>query len=75
MLEEHGVAIAVVSAVVLVQQGMSAWMQLDDSLDVQAHTRGHSVQCRASLPGPEHSELLMALTGLVFNLCKQKESA
>jgi len=65
----------VVSAVVLVQQGMSAWMQLDDSLDVQAHTRGGSVQRRASLAIPEHSELLMALTSLVFNLCKQKESA
>jgi len=67
--------IVVVSAVVLVRQGMSVWMQLDDSQEIEPHTWSGNVQPRTSLPGARHSELLAVLTSLVFNVCKQKESA
>ena len=67
--------IAKVSAAVLVRQGMSVWMQLDDSQEIQPQTRSGSVQHRTSLPDAKHSELLAVLTSLVFNVCKQKESA
>ncbi len=77
VLEQLGTPIVVVTAVVLVRQGMSVWMQLDDSHEIQSSSRSGSGQPgnRVSLPGAKHSELLAVLTGLVFNICKQKESA
>lgn len=67
---------AAASAVVLVRQGMSVWMQLDD--DQRSEPRADNDVARAipqTLPVAEHSELLAVLTGLVFHLCSQKESA
>jgi len=75
MLEERCAPVVVVSAVVFARQGMSVWMQLDDSQEIDPHTRSGNVQPRTSLPGAQHSELLAVLTSLVFNVCKQKESA
>lgn len=76
VLEARHARLAAQSAVVLVRQGMSAWMQLaDDSQDTESDTRGDLTQHRTSLSAPAHSELLAVLTGLVFNLCNQKESA
>jgi hypothetical protein len=75
ILEERRAPIVVVSAVVLARQGMSVWMQLDDSQEIEPHTRSGSVQHRTSLPGAKHSELLAALTSLVFNVCKRRGSA
>ena len=75
ILEERRAPIVVVSAVVLVRQGMSAWMQLDGHQDIEPPTRSGGVRHRTSLPGAKHSELLAVLTSLVFNVCKQKESA
>lgn len=75
VLEPRHAPIVVVSAVVLVRQGMSAWMQLDGHQDIELPTRSGGVQHRTSLPGAKHSELLAVLTSLVFNVCKQKESA
>jgi hypothetical protein len=75
ILEGRRAPIVEVSAVVLVRQGMSAWMQLDANQDIELHTRRGSVQHRTSLPDAKNSELLAVLTSLVFNVCKQKESA
>lgn len=77
MLEQPGAPIVVVTAVVLVRQGMGVWMQLDDGHEIESSSPSGSGQPRArvSPPGAEHSELLAVLTGLVFNICKQKESA
>lgn len=75
ILAERHAPIAVVSAMVLVRQGMGVWMQLDDNQEIESHPRGGSVQHRTSLPGAKHSELLAVLTSLVFNVSKQKESA
>lgn len=75
ILEQRRAPIVVASTEVLVRQGMSVWMQLDDSQEIKSHTRSGSVQPRTSLPGAQHSELLAVLTSLVFNVCKQKESA
>jgi hypothetical protein len=75
VLEERRAPIIVVSAAVLVRQGMSAWMQLDGQQNIEPPTRSGSAQHRNSLPGAKHSELLAVLTSLVFNVCKQKESA
>ena len=75
ILEERRAPIVVVSAVVLVRQGMSVWMQLDGHQESDPPTRSSGVQHRTSLPGARHSELLAVLTSLVFNVCKQKESA
>jgi len=73
IVEVRHTPLAVASAVVLVRQGMSAWMQLDDGQGIEPQPRdnfaGHP------LPAPEHSELLAVLTSLVFDLCNHKESA
>ena len=50
-------------------------MQLDAHQDLEPHTRSGRVQHRTNLPSAKHSELLAVLTSLVFNDCKQKESA
>ena len=63
------------SAVVLVRQGMSAWMQLDDSRALETHTQSDVTQHGPALRAPKRTELLAVLTNLVFNLCNQKESA
>ena len=73
VLEERRAPIVVVSAVVLVRQGMSVWMQLAASQEIEPHTRSGNVQPRTNLPGARHSELLAVLTSLVFNVCEQKE--
>jgi hypothetical protein len=75
VIEERRAPIAMVSAVVLVRQGMSVWMQLDANQEIGPHERMSNVQHRTSLSGAKHSELLAVLTSLVFNVCKQKESA
>jgi len=55
---------------------MSAWMQLDDdSQNTEPDTQSDLAQHHTSLSAPAYSELLAVLTGLVFNLCNQKESA
>ena len=64
------------SAVVLVRQGMSVWMQLDDDQPRTEPLADNGVaRDRIALPAAEHSELLAALTDLVFHLCSHKESA
>ena len=65
----------VASSVVFIRQGMSAWMQLDEDRVVLPCTQSSVAQHRASPLAPEGSELLAVLTGLVFSLCNQKESA
>ncbi len=75
VLEQRRAPIVVVSAVVLVRQGMSAWMQLDGHQDIELPARSGGVQHRTSLPGAKHSELLAVLTSLVFNVCKRRGSA
>jgi hypothetical protein len=76
VLEARHAPLAAQSAVVLVRQGMSAWMQLDDdSRDAEPDTRSDLAQHQVCLSAPEHSELLAVLTGLVFSLCNHKESA
>ena len=75
VLEARRAPVALVSAVVLVRQGMSAWMQLDDSQGIESPTRIETTEHDACIPAPEHSELLAVLTSLVFNICNQKESA
>jgi hypothetical protein len=72
LLEAHQTPLAAASAVVLVRQGMSAWMQLADA---QPRTDRDRARDHTGLPTAEHSELLAALTGLVFHLCSRKESA
>jgi len=75
-IEEHRTSTAMASVVVLVRQGMSAWMQLDASQENEPYERSGNVLCRSSLPGAKHSELLTVLTSLVFNVCeKQRELA
>ena len=74
-LDAHRPTIAAVSAIVLVRQGMSAWMLLDDSLDIESRAHDDIPRRQTSLPAPEHSELLAVLTSLVFNVRNQKESA
>ncbi len=75
MLEQRRAPIVVASAAVLVRQGMSVWMQRDTNQETESHTRSGSAPHCTSLPTAEHSELLTVLTSLVFNVCKQKESA
>ena len=76
ILKEPRTPIVAVSSVVLIRQGMITWMQLDGQQDIEPSTRGGSVQHdHTNLPGAKHSELLAVLTSLVFNVCKQKESA
>lgn len=76
VLEARHAPVAAQSAVVLVRQGMSAWMQLDDdSQNTGPDTRNDLARHHTNLSAPAHSELLAVLTGLVFNLCNQKESA
>ena len=76
LLDAHRTPLAAASAVVLVRQGMSVWMQLD--LDQRSEPRADTDVAREisqTLPAAEHTELLAVLTGLVFHLCSQKESA
>ena len=74
LLEANGTPLAAASAVVLVRQGMSAWMQLDD--DQTASRAGiDGARDHSPLPAAGHCELLSALTSLVFHLCSEKESA
>jgi hypothetical protein len=55
---------------------MSAWMQLDaDSQSTEPDSQSDLAQHHTGLPAPAHSELLAVLTGLVFDLCNQKEPA
>jgi hypothetical protein len=75
MLKVRHAPLAVVSAVVLVRQGMSAWIQLDGHPEIESHAPGDIAQQTVSLPAAEHSELLAALTSLVLSLCNQRESA
>jgi len=76
VLEARHAPLAAQSAVVLVRQGMSAWMQLDDDgQSTELATRNDLAQHHTSVSTPTHSELLAVLTGLVFNLCNHKESA
>lgn len=65
------------TSVVLIRQGMSAWMQLDDEQTHDSHTRGDecAAQHRPVLPAPQQSELLTVLTSLVFTVGNHKESA
>jgi hypothetical protein len=51
-------------------------MQLEDDQRPAPRT-GHDLarEIPQALPAAEHSELLAVLTGLVFHLCSQKESA
>jgi hypothetical protein len=60
--------------VVLVRQGMSVWMQLDEGPHTASRAVNEHPEENNALPAAEHSELLAVLTGLVFNLCR-KESA
>lgn len=71
-LEAHRTPLAAASAVVLVRQGLSAWMQLEADQRSQPRTDHDLVRDHAALPAAEHSELLAVLTGLVFHLCSQK---
>jgi hypothetical protein len=76
-VEARRTPLAAASAVVLVRQGMSAWMQLEDDQRPEPRTdhdraRDHTAPCP---PAAEHSELLAVLTGLVFHVCSQKDSA
>ncbi len=75
VLEARHAPVAVASAAVLVRQGMSAWMKLDDSQDIEPKISNEITQHRPHLPSPEHAELLAVLTGLVLDVCNQKESA
>jgi len=76
MLDAHGHAqLPAISAVVLIRQGLGTWMQLDDSMSLEEYRGDDRTQPRSSLPAHEHFELLRVLTGLVFNVCKEKESA
>lgn len=75
LLEAHRTPLAAASAVVLVRQGMSAWMKLEDDQRPEPRTDHDLARDHAALPAAEHSELLAVLTGLVFHLCSQKESA
>jgi len=75
MIEETHPPLAALSWMVFVRQGMSAWLQLDDSRGIESHPRHGFAPPRIGLPAPQHSELLAVLTSLVFNLSSQKESA
>jgi hypothetical protein len=74
-LEAHRTPLAAASAVVLVRQGMSAWMQLEDDQRPAPRTDRDPARDHTALPAAEHSELLAVLTDLVFHLCSQKASA
>lgn len=69
-------SVTMISAVVLMRQGMGVWMQLCEtdkpalSLDTVRIEQRQSI-----LPAPEHAELLAVLAGLVFSICNRKESA
>lgn len=75
LLEAHRTPLAAASAVVLVRQGMSVWMQLDDDRRTEPRTDSDVARDHSALPAAGHSELLAVLTGLVFHLCSKKESA
>ena len=76
VLDAHGhPQLTAISAAVLMRQGLSTWMQLDDTQGIEECRRDDRTQPRSSLPTHEHSELLRVLTSLVFNVCKRKESA
>lgn len=65
-----------VSAVVLVRQGMSAWMQMRETGRAALRAGGgETLHVPDVLPAPEHKELLSVLTGMVFNIRRAKESA
>jgi len=74
-LEAHRTPLAAALAAVLVRQGMSAWMQLEDDQRPEPRTGRDPARDHTTRPAAEHSELLSVLTGLVFHLCSQKESA
>lgn len=75
MLESHRTPVAVASAVVLVRQGMSVWMQLDDDPCTSSRADNEVARDHTALPAAEHRELVAALTGLIFHLFGRKESA
>lgn len=75
MLEAPHTSVAVFSAVVLVRQGMSVWMQLDATPSIEPRTGNDIAPYRIEPPAPKHSELLAVLTSLVFNLTDRKGSA
>lgn len=69
--------LAVLSSVVLVHQGMSAWMAVCEAKQAAPNAgSGETPRATDALPVPEHRELLSVLTGLVFNIrSSKKESA
>jgi hypothetical protein len=76
LLDAPRTPLAAASAVVLVRQGMSVWMQFDcDQRRAPRADNDVAREISQTLPAAEHSELLAVLTGLVFHLCSQKESA
>lgn len=75
LLEAHRTPSVAASAVVLVRQGMSVWMQLEDDQRNEPRTDNAVARDHPALPAAEHSELLAVLTGLIFHLCSNKESA
>lgn len=74
LLEARRTPLAIASAAVLVRQGVSVWMQLDEDPHPGSRTASEGTRDSHALPAAEHSELLAVLTGLVFNICR-KESA
>lgn len=75
LLDAQRTPLAAASAVVLVRQGMSAWMQLESDPRPEPRTDHDLARDHSALPAAEHSELLAVLTSLVFHICSQKESA
>lgn len=64
------------SAVVLVRQGMSAWMQLRKTEEAAPRTGIEKTERSESVfLAPKHSEILSVLTGLVVDICMRKEPA
>lgn len=65
-----------VPAVVLARQGMGTWMQLQEPREALPPTgTGEAKENQSAPPAPEQAELLAVLTGLVFTIRSQKESA
>ncbi len=74
VIDKGDAAFGSTSALVLVRQGMSAWMQLDDKHD--SHSLDDFVaEHHSVLPAAAKSELLTVLTNLVFTVNEKKESA
>ena len=66
----------VVSVVVLVRQGLTAWLQLREPLAATPRVGIEDAEHHSmALPAPKRTELLAVLTGLVFNIRHRKESA